>query len=69
MIVSKNVYLSKKVAYLSEIASYNRINSVTSYFYPWWNISFEEELYEFVLENNDNLILENYDSLAVILPR
>lgn len=69
MKISKKVYLSKKVAYLSKIASYNEPTLVTSYFYPWWNISFEEELYQFVLENNDNLVLENSDSLAIILPR
>ena len=68
MLLSRPIYLSEKVGYLSELTSYLRFGKVTGWFYPWMDNPPEPCLYEFVLENDDNLVLENDDKFLVNNP-
>jgi hypothetical protein len=62
------MYLSVRVGYLSELTSYNRFGRVSGCFYPWMDTPSEPCACYFVLENDDDFVLENEDKLIVLHP-
>jgi len=69
MIVSRNLFKSKSVSYLSgsAIAPGTPLEGglVAGYYYPWIDNPVGDGGYNLILENNDDFILENNDLLAV----